>query len=298
MIRRCSIDAKAKINLGLEVLGKRSDGFHDICSILAMIDLTETLDFTYSPGNRGRVSISSVGFDIDPEDNLITAAISAFNVAAETKCFPQVSLTKAIPVAAGLGGASSDCAATLLAMNHLTGNPLTRLQLVSLAANLGSDIPFFLGSPVGYVTGRGTDIQPLPSIIETPVVVVTPNISIAFKTPTLYKELRPEEWTNGSKVRKQVERLQSGQGIDPTLLGNAFESALNRISPRSVAFQEALLKFGTSSSWLSGAGPSRYLFPTTDEDPGVVSQIRNNSNIDAYSQFAVRFSHSGLEIAE
>lgn len=298
MIRRCSIDAKGKINLGLEILGKRADGFHDICSILAMIDLADTLKFTFRPGTRGRVSITPSRFDIDPDNNLVTAAISAFNVVADTDCYPEVTLSKQIPVASGLGGASSDCAATLLAMNHLMGNPLPHEQLFDVAARLGSDVPFFLGSPVAYVTGRGTEVHPLPAITDSSVVVLTPNISIAAKTPTLYRALRPEEFSDGSSVRHQIERLRSGRSIDSALLGNTFESALARISAESVAFRKWLHQFGDMSSWLSGAGPSRYLLPGSTEERAVVTQILASPGIDTCSRFTVEFAQSGLEVHE
>jgi 4-diphosphocytidyl-2-C-methyl-D-erythritol kinase len=265
MNQRVVVDAPAKINLGLEVLGKRDDGFHEIRSILAMISIQDTLEFRMGPLSQGLVNFEPCCPDIDTHDNLIVKAIHEYNRIAGTGSTPDVTVIKRIPVASGLGGASSDCASTLSAMNALNANAVCPEELEAIAATLGSDIPFFLGSPTAMVSGRGTTLRRVPTPPGA-VLIVSPDIAIPKKTTTLYSALNSKDFSDGSAVSQQMDRLASPGTIEPSLLANAFSRALSDVSPESAVVEAWMADAGITKSWLSGAGPSRYtLFDTLAE---------------------------------
>jgi 4-diphosphocytidyl-2-C-methyl-D-erythritol kinase len=281
MNQRLVIDAPAKINLGLEILGRRDDGFHEIRSILTMVSIQDTLEFRIGPQSQGLVNFEPCCPGIDAHDNLIAKAIHEYNRIADTGTRPDVTVTKRIPVAAGLGGASSNCASTLRAMNSLNANALSAEKLEDIAATLGSDIPFFLGSPTALVGGRGATLRH----VSTPpgaVLVVSPDIAIPQKTKTLYSALDPKDFSDGSSVRRQAERLESFGTIDPTLLANAFSRALSVVAPGAAAVESWMANAGISESWLSGAGPSRYaLFETLAECKAAEKRLQETELVGA-----------------
>jgi 4-diphosphocytidyl-2-C-methyl-D-erythritol kinase len=262
--RRASISAPAKINLGLEILGRRDDGYHEIRSILAMVELADDLEFTRSEHPGARATGMS---DIPAADNLIVRAAESFASAIHSDVGYDIAVTKHIPSPAGLGGASSDAAATLLALNAMHGEPLGQDALMEVASSLGSDVPFFLGSPCAKVSGRGTDLQPLPSLSGS-VLIATPIVSVTAKTATLYRMLGPGDMTNGACVEVLSRDIAAGKEIDAGLLANAFARPLQALVPEVALIAEEMRLAGCESVALSGAGPAHYaLF--ADEDSAV-----------------------------
>lgn len=264
------VDAPAKINLGLEILGRRVDGFHEVRSILAMVDLHDTITLRLGSSTNNQVVFEPATDRIHSTENLITSTIRAFNDRTGLDASPNTHVTKRIPVAAGLGGASSNCAAMLLALNALTGFPLQQRELHDLAATLGSDAPFFLGSPTASASGRGTDLTP----IRTPqgyVLIVTPAIAIPHKTATLYRSLRPRDFSNGSQVEHQEQRICATGKVDTAMLGNTFRRALVAIAPQLLDLEEIMLGRGCPFVAVSGAGPSIY---SIFHDPDQVFDVR------------------------
>lgn len=287
------VEAFAKINLGLEITGKRDDGFHNIRSILAMVDLADTLTFETGTDTAGQLSIDPDQMGIDLTDNLIIRAIAAFNRVTGSELMPSVHLTKRIPVAAGLGGASTDCAATLLAMNHLTNHSLSKSQLNQIAADLGSDVPFFLGSPVASVSGRGTEIVPLPKLSGS-LLILTPDIAIPEKTRTLYGALNADDFSSGQAIDAQARGLLSSKALDPMLLGNAFLDPLRRTSADSAEWDISLRSATSKMFWLTGAGPSRYsIFANPDERDSEEATLRTLVD-QPTSMLRVSFAPHGL----
>jgi 4-diphosphocytidyl-2-C-methyl-D-erythritol kinase len=291
-----TIKAKAKINLGLEVLGKREDGFHEIRSILAMVELADTITFRTSNETIGSVSVHPSGSHIEGPGNLVEQAISAFNEVTGLRIVPDIKLLKHIPIAAGLGGASADCAATLLALNELAAHPLCNETLSEIAASLGSDVPFFLGSPSAMATGRGTETRPV-RMPTGAVLIISPRIRIANKTRTLYAALLPGEFSSGVMVDQQAQHLNATGEINRECLDNAFDAALVRISEHARSIANGLTACGLSRHWLSGAGPSRYaLFDDTDECDRMAILLRERLGGTA-RVIATRFATHGLQVS-
>lgn len=254
------IDAPAKINLGLELLGRRPDGYHEIRTVMAMVGLWDRLAVARLSGGA---CDAVEGMDLGGERNLIAEACRVYRSASEFSERTWVYVTKHIPIAGGLGGASADGAATLLTLDSLNddGNRLGRDRLMDLAAELGSDVPFFLGPPLALASGTGTTLAPLPSLRATwHAVLASPTIDLPRKTATLYGAITLADYSDGSRAEAIAAALRSGANpaFGPGLLANPFRIAWTRLGDPVAPVEEALLRAGAPWVALSGAGPTVY----------------------------------------
>jgi 4-diphosphocytidyl-2-C-methyl-D-erythritol kinase len=247
--------APAKLNLGLEVVGRRPDGYHDLVTIMQTISLYDRL--TVESASDLTLTVSDPA--LAGPDNLALKAARALRAHARIDAGASLHLDKAIPTASGLGGASSDAATTLLALRRLWELDLPDAELAELAASLGSDVPFFLQGGTALVTGRGDQIESLPPLPPVWFVVVVPTIEIQRKTATLYGLLKGEDFTAGTTVRRQADRLRAGAGIDAALLRNAFSRALAALRPDVAQIMDILCRVSVPGGFLTGAGPGHYL---------------------------------------
>src|SRR5690242_1695632 len=188
----------AKINLDLRVIARRPDGYHELRTIFQTVSLADTLEMAFTPAASTSIEVSA---DADIPDNLITRAaemaLEAMRIAGIFEC----TLTKTIPMGAGLGGGSSDAAAVLLALPVLAGGAIGWADLLRIAEELGSDVPFFLlgGTAVGL--GRGTELYPLPDRPATVGLVVAPGAHVS--TAEAYRALSPR-LTSETQQNKMV----------------------------------------------------------------------------------------------
>lgn len=249
-----TLPAYAKINLTLQVLRKRADGYHEIVSVLQSISLSDTL--TVSPASG--LNLSAPGLDCPVEDNLALKAARLLQETTGCTLGADIRLQKRIPSAAGLGGGSSDAATTLLALNELWGLGLARASLLTLAAGLGSDVPFFLYGGTVLAQGRGERLTPLPSLSGLWVVLAAPPLILPHKTRSLYAALSPNDLTDGQATWQVVADLRAGRGLDHSLLVNAFERAAFALYPPIAHCRQALLAAGAPFVRLSGSGPTVY----------------------------------------
>ncbi len=259
---RLTVRARAKLNLGLEITGRRSDGYHNLVTIFQAVSIYDELTMVPATGLRLSVSGASLG----GADNLAFAAMRRLRERARVGGGAAVHLAKGIPVAAGLGGASSDAAAALLAARQLWGAPVGDATLRDLAAALGSDVPFFLRGGTAFATGRGERIEPLPPLLPVWFVVVVPAVRIHRKTATLYAALTAPDFTAGHRVREQSDRLRAGLPLDPELLVNAFARPLVALRPELSAIGDAMRRVGAPVVALSGAGPSHFTVTGDERD--------------------------------
>ena len=151
-------NAPAKINLTLEVLGKRRDGFHNIVSVMQTVALFDVIEITES--NRVNISVSNA--DISQENNIVWEAYKKFKAVTGISDNASIDIKKNIPIKAGLGGGSSDAAATLRGLNRLWNLKLSIENLIEIGTEVGSDVPFFIAGGCSLVRGRGEIIEPLP----------------------------------------------------------------------------------------------------------------------------------------
>jgi 4-diphosphocytidyl-2-C-methyl-D-erythritol kinase len=242
--------APAKVNLFLEVHGKRPDGFHEIATLVLAVDLGD--DLAISPVETGDVALTcdDPGLTVGP-DNLVLKAASRLR--SETGCSlgAAIRLTKRVPWAAGLGGGSSDAAAALQGLNELWKLGLSVAELARIGAALGSDVPFFLGGAAAWATGRGEVIAPLD--VGRPLDLVLLKPAEGLGTADVYRRLTvPAEPKDGSAVRGA---LAAG---DVDALGAALFNRLQEpafeLCPAAADWHRRLTEYGTAGALLTGSG--------------------------------------------
>jgi len=248
-----TIEAPAKINLGLEIIEKRPDGYHEIRTVMVMLQLSDTLR-VYADGPPSGTDLPT----IPAETNLVTAALAAFRQAVPGSPELGWTIAKRIPVAAGLGGASSNAAAALLAANELAGHALSRDAMYDLAGMLGSDITFFLEGPAAFACGRGTELESLPPV-DQPVTLLLHGCTIAEKTLTLYSMITPDDMTDGSRSGRARRAVEDDSIPTSPDLANAFSRPLSILVPDVLELQKEISAIGIDRFGLSGAGPTHYV---------------------------------------
>lgn len=249
--------APAKVNLLLRVLGERSDGFHDIETLFQAVGLHDDVEVALADG--GGVGLEVAGADLGPAtSNLAYRAAAAVLEAAGSRQGMQVRLEKRIPAGAGLGGGSSDAAAVLLCANALLGEPLDATELAGFAAELGSDVPFFLGeSTLALGTGRGQLLEALMPLPVADLVLVLPpvHVSTAWAYGALDERRRgggeaPCLGLRGDAPRDWREVAD--------LAGNDFEAVAAAMHPEVATSLDALRASGAAPALLSGSGSACY----------------------------------------
>ncbi len=255
----------AKINLGLEIIRRREDGYHEIATILQSVSVFDRL--IVRPAMELSLSLSALDrslhndtviAELSPERNLVMAAARLLRERLRLDTGAAIELRKRIPVAAGLGGASSDAAACLQALCALWNAGLPRASLAQIAAELGSDVAFFLSGGTALATGRGEVLTRLPSPCFTWYVIAAPVRHLGQKTAILYSMLRPEDFSSGDRIERLAAAIRRGLPPDPWMLNNAFSRAVAQVFPETSAVQVALLEAGAPFVALSGAGPAHY----------------------------------------
>lgn len=244
--------AYAKVNLVLEVLGRRPDGYHDVRTIVQRVALHDTL--RVRPARRLTLRTGDAALRAD---NLVLRAAEVLQAAASASAGgAQISLRKRIPVAAGLGGGSSDAATALRLLCRLWHLPLDDAALAAIAARLGSDVPFFLGGPTALASGRGDVLSPLPSPAPTWLAVVVPRLVLTDKTRRMYAALTPADLSDGRRTAAVQDGLARGEPLHRLPLWNAFGAVARRLFPEAAAAERALCEAGAPVACLCGAGPA------------------------------------------
>jgi 4-diphosphocytidyl-2-C-methyl-D-erythritol kinase len=250
-----------KVNLLLNILGKRADGFHELETVLYPIRVFDQLTFART-GQGLCLSCNAPALPTDAR-NLVYRAAAMFLEAARIRDGVRLELRKHIPLAAGLGGGSGNAATTLLGLNELFGRPLAPDQLERLAADLGSDIPFFLQDKPALATGRGEQIQPLgafPALSGAAFLLIHPGFGIA--TAWAYQQLaRFPAALNGQPGRAQ-ELLSLLRTADLRTAGAKFYNSLEAPAlekyPLLALFQEFLRGNGAAGTLMSGSGSTTF----------------------------------------
>ena len=245
--------APAKINLGLEILGRRDDGFHEIRTIMAAVSLFDRIGV--EPSDAARFHVDDAR--LDDEVNLVQRAMEAVQ-RDHPSAIANVMLQKRIPMAAGLGGASSDAAATLIALDRCFVLNTGQKRLSEMALALGSDVPFFLSGGRALISGRGEVVTTLEGIANLFAIIVAPHLHIPSKTATLYRALKPGDFSDGTMIGHSARLPMDTFASGGEALRNAFERPLYEIAPQLRAIPDVLRSAGAKMVALSGAGPAHY----------------------------------------
>ena len=246
-----SLTAPAKVNFGLRILRKRPDGFHDIETILQAIDLCDTLKITLSEDRKIRVHCEHPEVPSGP-DNLVHKAAHLLRQHSGISLGCRIEVIKRIPPAAGLGGGSSDAAATLTGLNELWSLGLSKEKLHSLAADLGSDVPFFIEGGTAVAQGRGPRQTPLRLTPTFWLVLIKPDFSIS--TAWAYGQFKIPLTSYPLDVK--LSSLKEISHLDKllTLLDNDLERAVGEKYPAVGHLKRELLSKGAMGAAMSGSG--------------------------------------------
>ncbi len=248
------VPAYAKVNLCLDVLGRRADGYHELRTIFQAITLHDTLviEASQDASIDLRIAGNSALAGEPGRDNLVYRALDELGRELRLKCGVCAVLTKRIPVGRGLGGGSSDAAAALIALLRLTGKRMEAARLVEIASRLGADVPFFLRGGRALGVGRGDEIYPLPDLARRSVLVVSPP-DLAVPTRNAYQWLarRLTKRSDPSKLWQFCALCWSPQG---GALSNDFEAAVFPRYSRLAAIKRELLRQGAAEASLAGSG--------------------------------------------
>jgi len=246
--------APAKVNLFLEVLGKRPDGYHEIATLMVAIRRFDTLWLKEDKGGAVRLSCNRANLSTGP-DNLVVRAARLLQERASCTRGCRIRLVKRIPVAAGLAGGSADAAATLVGLNQLWQLGLAPAELQSLGAQLGSDVAFFFQTPAAWCTGRGEIVTPVPAPRALDLVLLCPNFGCA--TAEVYRHVEiPKQPVDGTMIR---DALAAGdvEAIG-RLLHNRLEAAAVEVAPRLAGLRHKLEMLAPAGTLLSGSGSTLF----------------------------------------
>ena len=250
-INRISLKAPAKINLFLEILGKRDDGYHEIETVMQEIDLVDNLQFEeIQEGVKLKCNDKNIPSD---ENNLVCKAANLILNECGIKKGVLISLEKNIPVGAGLGGGSSDAAATLKALNLLWKIGLNDAELMEFAAKLGSDIPFFIKGKTALCSGRGEKITPIEVKSEMNYLVIFPHINIS--TATIYRNLKIDLTKKIIDVSFFLNALKHHKAVGISkLLFNRLEEVIFTTYPDLLDVKKVLGHYDFCGLSVSGSG--------------------------------------------
>ncbi len=253
--------APAKINLVLEVVGKRDDGYHEIRSIVQAVSLCDVISFE----RADVISLECSEPSLQTPDNLVVQAAELLREVSGYEKGARIKLEKRIPWDAGLGGGSSDGAATLLALNRLWELKLTISELIELAARLGSDVPFFVHGGAASIQGRGEKVTPLNATVPGWfVLLVPPLLKIPGKTRQLYSRLNARHFTGGQFIYGVLRTWSPDMQVVPSLLFNVFDKVAFDAFPGLEDYWKRFAEVGAKDIHLVGSGPALFA-PAYDE---------------------------------
>lgn len=250
-----SLHAPAKINLFLEVLGRRPDGYHELETVMQEVNLTDVLTLEETTGG---IKLTCTNSDIPSnENNLVWKAACALQKEVGVEKGVRIHLEKRIPVAAGLGGGSSDAAATLKGLNTLWGTGLGEKRLMEIATQIGSDVPFFIRGGTALCTGRGEMVTPLPVRHKFYYIILYPEIMVS--TAEIYNNLKIG-LTMGKKDASLICKalLSDNSSILDCMLFNRLEEVAFELYPQLKGFKELLEGYISGRVLLSGSGSAIY----------------------------------------
>jgi 4-diphosphocytidyl-2-C-methyl-D-erythritol kinase len=263
-MREVRIPAFAKINLRLDILGKRADGYHELRTIFQSISLHDELRMRAHSGKAiGLKIIGNEALSDEPVGtNLVYRAVQVLRQELKDSAGVEIELRKTIPAGRGLGGGSSDAAAGLLGYLKLTGKKISTSRLMQIAASLGADVPFFLFGGRALGVNKGDEIYPLPDVEKMALLVVSPK-DIHVATPDAYRWIKSRQLTKSPASPKLWEFCALCWSAQVNNLSNDFERAVFRRHRRLEEIKQALLQKGAAGASLAGSGSAVFgVFPS------------------------------------
>ena len=245
--------APAKINLGLDVLYKRADDYHELKMVMASVDLADHLKIESLPTDEIIVTSNKAFLPVDKRNNVYQAA-EILKERYQIQKGVKITIEKRIPVAAGLGGGSSDCAAALRGLNRLWDLGLSMDELIEIGMQVGTDVPFCLHGTTAKISGKGEIVEPIVSMLQCWVVLVKPRISVSTRKIFQIVDATQLEHVPIDDLIAAIEAQDYEAMI--ANMGNNLESVTIQKYPVVQKMKDKMLKFGADVAMMSGSGPT------------------------------------------
>ena len=282
--------AYAKINLGLDVLRRREDGYHEVKMIMQTVDIYDVLTFVKAPADVFRLSVDSAQIP-DDDNNLVLKAARLLFATAGIDAGVEVTLQKNIPVAAGMAGGSTDAAATLIGLNALYDLRFTTEQLQEIGVKLGADIPYCIMGGTALSQGIGEILRPLPAPPRAHLVIAKPDLMISTKY--VYENLHANSLKVHPNIDGMIETL-SNQDLTKmcSLMGNVLETVTEKENPIITQIKDLMKEQGATGALMSGSGPTVFSIFTEEEKARSCFQKIQEENL-AKQLFLTGFHNTG-----
>lgn len=268
-----TVKALAKINLGLDVIRKRADGYHEVCMIMQTIHLFDRLEMKKEKAAGVRLQTNLSFLPVD-EHNLAFRAAAMLQEEFGITEGLSIQLQKHIPVAAGLAGGSTDAAAVLYGMNEMFDLGLTREQLMERGVKLGADVPYCLMRGTALSEGIGEKLTPLPPMVKCPVLIAKPQISVSTKY--VYEHLVLDGKTNHPRIDLLLKSIEAKDlHAIAGHMGNLLESVTVPLHPEIEEIKKCMKNNGALSALMSGSGPTVFgLFESVKEAKAAAEKVK------------------------
>jgi 4-diphosphocytidyl-2-C-methyl-D-erythritol kinase len=273
-----SLPSFAKLNLFLEVKGRRVDGYHELLTVFQTVSLQDRLTFSPSRSKKIVVKCNVEGIPVD-ERNLVVQAAMALKESYGLDVGARIHLEKVIPAGGGLGGGSSNAAATLLGLCRLWDIQPGRRELAELACVLGADVPFFLYGGTAVGTGIGDILTPIRNVAIPWILIVTPPVHVS--TGAAFKQLNAPALTkNYTDIMLSVSDAEAlASGLQPEGFHNEFEPVIFRIKPEIERVKQVLIELGARTSMMSGSGSSVFgIFDNREAQLLALSRLKEEAS--------------------
>ena len=275
-MKEITLKALAKINLGLDVIGKREDGYHELRMVMQTIHLHDRLQIrrTSEPGIKIHTNLSFLPVN---ESNLVYQAASLLMTEFKITEGVEVNLSKRIPVSAGMAGGSTDAAAMLYGMNRLFELGLSRGELMERGLKLGADIPYCLMRGTALAEGIGEELTQLPPMVKGPVLIAKPAVSVPTKL--VYQKLKLDKGMSHPDINSLVRAIQK-KDFDGVCahMGNVLETVTIPMYPVIEQIKEQMLNSGAAAAMMSGSGPTVFgLFRDEKSAVQAVNEMRSSN---------------------
>ena len=249
-----SLKALAKINLGLDVSGKREDGYHEVRMIMQTIHLYDRVEIKKTKSPHIHVETNLFYLPVD-ENNLVYKAAKLMKTEFKIREGVRITLQKFIPVAAGMAGGSSDAAAVMVGMNRIFNLGVRQSRLMELGLKIGADVPFCIMRGTALAEGIGEKLTPLPPMPKCPVLIAKPAVSVSTKR--VYEHLRLTEATEHPKIDLIVENLKKKnlKGVAGNM-GNILETVTAKEFPVISEIKKLMKENGALGAMMTGSGPA------------------------------------------
>lgn len=274
-MRELKLKARAKINLGLDVVRKREDGYHEVRMIMQMINLYDkiTLRKKTEPGITVTANLSYLPVN---EDNLVYRAAKLLMDEFQVDGGLEIELQKYIPVAAGMAGGSTDAAAVMVGVNRIFQLGLNKKQLMERGVKIGADVPFCIMRGTALAEGIGEELTPLPAMPHCSLVIAKPKIHVSTKF--VYGNLKVRELTEHPDIDGQVQALRENDlGQLVARMGNVLETVTIPAYPVIDEIKHTMMKYGAMGAMMSGSGPTVFgIFEKEDKAQEVCRLLKKD----------------------